>query len=153
MAFINKLQAVTYNLDAAGLDQLLNPGRKKGMEGNGEAASQYNQALQEKAAITYTGFIAQDVEKAAKELNYNFSGVDIPKNDKDVYGLRYAEFVVPLVKAVQELSVENGKLKIKNEEVDVLKTQLINQQKQIDELKEALIKLVNQQKCVPTTVK
>jgi len=28
--------------------------------------------------------------------------VDAPKNDKDSYGLRYSEFVVPLVKAMQE---------------------------------------------------
>ena len=67
-----------------------------------------------------------------------------------MYGLRYAEFVVPLVKAVQELSVENGKLKMKNEEQNTINTTL---QKQIDELKDALIKLVNQQKCVPTTGK
>jgi hypothetical protein len=51
--------------------------------------------------------LAQDVEKAAKDLNYDFSGVDAPKNDKDLYALRYAEFVVPLVKAVQELSQQN----------------------------------------------
>ncbi|HHZ64574.1 MAG TPA: T9SS type A sorting domain-containing protein [Flavobacteriales bacterium] len=42
------------------------------------------------------------MEEAAKELGYDFSGVDAPKNDKDFYGLRYAEFVVPLVKAMQE---------------------------------------------------
>ena len=35
-------------------------------------------------------------------FGYDFSGVDKPKNDKDFYGLRYAEFTVPLVKAVQE---------------------------------------------------
>ena len=52
--------------------------------------------------IRYTGFIAQEVEKVAKEIGYDFSGVDAPKNEKDLYGLRYAEFVVPLVKAVQE---------------------------------------------------
>ena len=57
--------------------------------------------------MIYTGFIAQDVEKAAKELNYDFSGVDAAKNSKDLYGLRYSEFVVPLVKAVQELSKMN----------------------------------------------
>jgi hypothetical protein len=28
--------------------------------------------------------------------------VDKPKNENDMYGLRYSEFVVPLVKAVQE---------------------------------------------------
>ena len=49
-----------------------------------------------------TGFIAQEVEAVAKEVGYEFSGVDTPKNDKDFYGLRYAEFVVPLVKAMQE---------------------------------------------------
>jgi hypothetical protein len=50
------------------------------------------------------------VEQAAKELEYDFSGVDAAKNDKDLYSLRYAEFVVPLVKAVQELSQKVEKL-------------------------------------------
>jgi hypothetical protein len=36
-----------------------------------------------------------------------FSGVDKPQNKYSLYGLRYAEFVVPLVKAVQELSKMN----------------------------------------------
>ena len=49
-----------------------------------------------------TGFIAQEVEAAAKKIGFNFSGVDKPKNDTDFYGLRYAEFVVPLVKGMQE---------------------------------------------------
>ena len=42
------------------------------------------------------------VEQAAKETGYEFSGVDKPKNSTDFYGLRYAEFVVPLVKGMQE---------------------------------------------------
>jgi hypothetical protein len=58
-----------------------------------------------------TGFLAQDVAEAAREANYDFSGVDIPENDNELYSLRYAEFVVPLVKAVQELAEENRKLK------------------------------------------
>jgi hypothetical protein len=49
-----------------------------------------------------TGFLAQEVEAVAKNIGYNFSGVDAPKNENDYYGLRYAEFTVPLVKAVQE---------------------------------------------------
>ena len=48
--------------------------------------------------------MAQEVEQAAKELGYEFNGVDAPKNEKDYYGLRYSQFVVPLVKAVQELN-------------------------------------------------
>ncbi len=68
-------------------------------------------AKQDKARIVYTGFVAQEVEQAAKELNYQFSGVDGPKNTDHFYGLRYAEFVVPLVKAVQELNEENKQVK------------------------------------------
>ena len=52
----------------------------------------------------FTGFFAQEVEAAAEQLGFDFSGVDAPEDAKDVYGLRYAEFVVPLVKAVQELA-------------------------------------------------
>src|SRR2546430_9068277 len=43
-----------------------------------------------------------EVEGAAKALHYDFSGVDAPKNDQGLYGLRYVEVVVPLLKAVQE---------------------------------------------------
>ncbi len=63
--------------------------------------------------VLHTGFVAQDVEAVAKKLNYDFDGVDAPKNEKDPYGIRYAEFVVPLVKAVQEL-VQISTKKIKN---------------------------------------
>ena len=35
----------------------------------------------EKESIRYSGFIAQDVEKAAIEVGYDFSGIDKPKND------------------------------------------------------------------------
>jgi trimeric autotransporter adhesin len=50
--------------------------------------------------------------------------VDKPKNDKDFYGLRYAEFVVPLVKAVQELNTENKDLKERISKLEDLVTQL-----------------------------
>ena len=52
--------------------------------------------------VRFTGFIAQEVEATAKSIGFEFSGVDKPTNDKATYGLRYAEFTVPLVKAVQE---------------------------------------------------
>ena len=68
-----------------------------------------------------TGFIAQEVEAAAKKLGFDFSGVDAPKNENDYYGLRYAEFVVPLVKAVQELSTLNAE---KDKKIADLETRL-----------------------------
>ncbi|WP_338840825.1 tail fiber domain-containing protein [Flavobacterium ginsenosidimutans] len=49
-----------------------------------------------------SGFIAQEVETAANSIGYKFSGIVKPQNDSDYYSLRYSEFVVPLVKAVQE---------------------------------------------------
>ena len=61
--------------------------------------------------ITQTGFLAQDVEAAAKSVGYDFNGVEAPKNGEGLYKLRYAEFVVPLVQAVKELSKENEELK------------------------------------------
>jgi len=73
----------------------------------------------------------QEVEKAAKDIHYDFSGVDKPKNEKDLYGLRYETFVVPLVKAVQELSKDKKELK------EVVNTQ----QQQINELKDVVNKL------------
>ncbi|MEM8525877.1 MAG: tail fiber domain-containing protein, partial [Bacteroidota bacterium] len=94
--FINRLRPVTYNYDAKKLHT------QKGFETETLA-----RALTEKEQICYSGFIAQEVEAAAKKINYDFSGVDTPQNEEDIYGLRYAEFVVPLVKAVQELSAEN----------------------------------------------
>ena len=58
----------------------------------------------ELSVTRYTGFIAQEVEQAAFEINYDFSGIDKPTNANDRYGLRYGQFTVPLVKATQELS-------------------------------------------------
>jgi hypothetical protein len=69
-----------------------------------ELDAQMKAAIIGKEEVKQTGFIAQDVERAARQVGYNFSGVDAPKKDSDFYGLRYAEFVVPLVKAVQELN-------------------------------------------------
>ena len=88
-------------------------------------------AYAEKEKMIWTGFIAQDVEEAAQKSNFNFSGVDKPRNDSGVYGLRYAEFVVPLVKAVQELSVQNDQLKKQNEDLSkrIQRLELIMQTK------------------------
>jgi hypothetical protein len=72
----------------------------------------------DKEKYRYTGFIAQEVERAAREVGFDFSGVDKPKNDKDYYGLRYAEFVVPIVKAIQE---QQSEIEILKEQIELLK--------------------------------
>src|SRR5207237_10000477 len=55
-----------------------------------------------------------------------FSGVYKPQNDKDAYGLSYSDFVVPLVKAVQELSEENDELKAEMERLKSEMSELKN---------------------------
>ncbi|HLG36080.1 MAG TPA: tail fiber domain-containing protein, partial [Bacteroidia bacterium] len=103
--FILRLRPVTYNLDAWKLAGESKEDQARDEDGNvtmKQPDEQTAKARNEKSAIVYTGFIAQEVEQAAQQIGYNFSGVDAPKNDKDFYGLRYSQFVVPLVKAVQE---------------------------------------------------
>jgi hypothetical protein len=124
LAFINKLDPVTYTLDVGGIEARLHP--HKNIPGPGgllladPMENPYiQQAMQEKSRIVHTGFIAQDVEKAAQSLGYTFSGVDKPKDDQQsFYGLRYSDFVVPLVKSVQELSAENDSLKAINDRLE-----------------------------------
>ncbi len=95
--FILKLKPVTYHLDLDKLNNFLNIPDSVSKAGDFKIES-----MKKKEAMVQTGFLAQDVEKAAEAVGYDFSGVDKPKNEHDFYGLRYAEFVVPLVKAVQE---------------------------------------------------
>jgi len=61
-----------------------------------------DEEYRQSSSIIRTGFIAQEVEEAAKRVGFDFDGVSAPENETDLYGIRYAEFVVPLVKAVQE---------------------------------------------------
>jgi hypothetical protein len=62
----------------------------------------YKALVKKNETVRHTGFIAQEVEAAANQVGFDFDGVDKPQHAQDKYGLRYAEFVVPLVKAVQE---------------------------------------------------
>jgi len=119
--FILKLRPVTYYLDTEKFDRangLPEDYIKEKQQATGNALGK----------IRFSGFIAQEVEQAAESIGYDFSGVDKPKNDKDFYGLRYAEFVVPLVKAVQELKKENDSLK---EKIDYLEKRLERLEKRL----------------------
>ncbi|PBJ11871.1 tail fiber domain-containing protein [Flavobacterium sp. ACN6] len=78
-----------------------------------------------------SGFIAQEAEAAANNIGYEFNGVVKPQNEKDFYSLRYAEFVVPLVKAVQERQLQ----------IVSLREQLKSKDAQILEIENRLLKL------------
>lgn len=107
--FILKLRPVTYNLNT---QKLYNHITKQN-GANAIPAGEFAQPTQ----FIRSGFIAQEVEKAAQESGYNFDGVYAPKNSFDNYSLSYAQFVIPLVKAVQEL---NKKVETQDEQIQLL---------------------------------
>lgn len=73
-----------------------------------------------KEVIRQSGFIAQEVKAVIQSLGIYFKGVDTPQSEKDFYGIRYAEFVVPLTKAVQELCTKNYELEALNQKQNKL---------------------------------
>jgi len=109
LEFIKQLRPVSYVVD----DQAIN----KFLRITDHNVPQDNAA---RTAVTrQTGFIAQEVEAVIKKTGFVFGGVEVPQNDGDHYSIRYAEFVVPLVKAVQELSKEIEVLKQKLAETEL----------------------------------
>ena len=61
----------------------------------------------DKTKKLHSGFIAQEVEK----IGIPFYGLTPPPSKDGFYSLQYAEFVVPLVKAIQELQKQINELK------------------------------------------
>ena len=110
--FIMKLKPVTYNWDIVKLDKFWGIDEKINKNADAQESRERSQK------ITYTGFLAQEVEEAAQEIGYDFSGVVHPQNGNSIYSVRYAEFVVPLVKAVQEQQKMIEELK---NEIELLK--------------------------------
>jgi trimeric autotransporter adhesin len=135
LAFIKALRPVTYHFSVDKEDELMGiknritqavkaitkpslPGiaqeDEKDVEGFDVEDNGTEEGKYDIEKTQFTGFLAQDVDKAAQQIGYDFSGVD--KTGK-IWGLRYGDFVVPLVKAVQELSQQNDDLKKENDEL------------------------------------
>ncbi len=136
--FIKRLRPVSYTWDLDGLDKLM--GVKDEHQDKAERA-----AMEQ---VYHTGFIAQEVEQAAQACGFDFDGVHHPANDKDPYSLAYGEFVVPLVKAVQEQQqiIDEQKTKLQEQEqaMETMKQEyeakLQDQEKRIQRLEELLLK-------------
>jgi len=94
--FIIKLRPVTFQPDVQVVKH------HTGVKDSSTNQSKTRQPGMRKEEKLQSGFIPQELEAAAHAMGYEFSGVDAPKNENDLYGLRYAEFVVPLVKGIQE---------------------------------------------------
>jgi trimeric autotransporter adhesin len=109
LVFIEKLQPVTYNYDLSVLQKI--QGGKSALDNSGFEN------------IRFTGLLAQDVEAAAKSVGYDFSGIDKPSNKYTPYGIRYAELVVPMIKAIQEMKLLIDK---QQKEIELLKAGVKN---------------------------
>jgi len=106
--FVKRLRPVTYNLDAQAADAFVrtNSAPLTDSLGNSSSALDFTDAT----SRIHAGFIAQEVEQAALDAGFTSSIVSAPENANDPYALNYSEFVVPLVKAVQELDSVNQTL-------------------------------------------
>ncbi len=158
LEFINALRLVVYNFDAVKFETFLRQNFPSEQKEN--QLNEMKDALEKATAVRQTGFIAQDVEDAAKRVGNNFNGVHHPETKEDNYSVSYEKFVVPLVKAVQELSNKNEELGMMNARLLVGQEELQNKndkqvvinfslQQQIDELKSALLKLMIEKCLVP----
>ncbi len=119
LEFIQLLRPVTYNFDIKKQNALLGLKDTTNWDGKYDIEK-----------IQFSGFIAQEVEEAATKIGYNFSGID---KDNKLMGLRYSEFVMPLVKSVQELAQKNEELNNQNAS---LMHRIDEQQKELNELKQ-----------------
>ena len=97
LAFIQKLRPVVYHFDTRAFTEHLTAEMPDSMRQHYLAED-----FAPSTAIRQSGFIAQEVEAAAKAVGYDFNGVSAPTHKGDNYSLAYGQFVVPLVKAVQE---------------------------------------------------
>ena len=98
LEFINKLNPVSY----------------KWISGQGTLDDNGNQVSVRPGRRIFYGFLAQEVKNTLDELAVpDFAGwtLDDINNPDSAQGLRYTEFIAPMVKSIQELSAENTALK------------------------------------------
>jgi hypothetical protein len=130
LTFINKLRPITYTLNSKKLETHITQQMPDSIKSARVQPDSYYQAA---SKTVHTGFIAQEVEASARQIGYQFDGVNAPTNQSDYYSLSYSQLTVPLVKAVQELSVENDQLQKKlkqiEEEYKSLKAELLEVKK------------------------
>ncbi|HKR04379.1 MAG TPA: tail fiber domain-containing protein [Bacteroidia bacterium] len=122
--FIRQLHPVAYNFDYKKFDDFLNKDIKEK-----HTDESYQSLLLEKSKMREVGFIAQEVNNTVLENKYAFNGVYTPQNDNDNYAIDYARFVVPLVKAVQEIDAKTSEIEKLKNEIEAIKNVLTPEQR------------------------
>ena len=126
--FITRLRPVVYNFDTRKFDEFLTKNMPDSLRNAHIASMDYAPST----AIRQTGFIAQEVEKIAKEIGYDFNGVHVPVDENDNYSVGYSQFVMPLVKSVQELNATNIALQQRLDAQEALIQKLLAQKGDAD---------------------
>ncbi len=127
LEFIEKLRPVTYNFEARKFDAFLMKNKPDSVQQKILNCLNYSAS----ESITHSGFIAQEVEAASIECGYSFSGLHVPNNGDDNYSLAYAEFTIPLVKAVQELYT---KIQEQQKSIERQEQKIADLQRKVEEL-------------------
>ncbi len=120
LEFIKLLRPVVYNFDVNKFDEFLTQSYPDSIKASRK--EMMNKSTSKLPGIHQSGFIAQEMEMAAKNIGYSFNGVHAPENPTDNYSISYEKLVVPLVKAVQELSNENEALKARLDKIEQMLT-------------------------------
>ncbi len=112
--------------------------QRQGEEDNKFYEQQLVDAEKNVKRISY-GLLAQDAQAAAQKTGYgDFSGIVKPEENGGKYALRYAEFVVPLIGAVQE---QQDILKKQEDKISKLESDNQSIKKENEELKARLSRL------------
>ncbi len=118
LSFIKQLRPVTYKFDTYKFDQYLLQNFTEIERKERMSKIDYS----ESSTVIHTGFLAQDVQKVCTDLDYDFDGLHVPdpKNSTDNYSLAYSQFIMPLIKAVQEQQII-----IENQNNEIAKIKII----------------------------
>ncbi len=106
--FITKLRPVSYTFN---IDKLQKHITAKMQDSIAEHYYPDKSEIEKANLEIRTGFIAQEVDSLMKTLDFAFDGVGKPQNETDTYRISYSQFVVPLVKAIQEQQTQIAELK------------------------------------------
>jgi hypothetical protein len=104
LAFINKLRPITYDIDLNKVAEITHVSLSTSVDSITKN-SEFEKAQNTQNTIRKTGLIAQEVQKAADDINYDYDGIKKPSNENDIYGLAYSNLVVPMIKAIQEQQI------------------------------------------------
>lgn len=93
----------------------------------------YTRKNDEKARTEF-GLIAQEVEEVLKQEGIENSGM-LTITDEGMYELRYNDLIAPMIKAIQELSIKNEIIEVKNkEQIALLVEENIHLKSEIEKL-------------------